>query len=465
MMSKKIIEYVTAGTLAVLTAGGLFSTPVPTKKEGGDEPINGPESTAKKEAETANTQTNPLDELVRRAARNSPALRARKRQWLAARRELDSQSTLAENPVLQTSYQNIPAGSWPAFGNHPMSGVQISISQKLAAPWEVHYREKFYQNQANSLEQKLEEARLALERDIRLAFYEMAFGQKKLELLRASLAAMSQIVKIARIRVSVNKMNSSQLLKIEADRMAFKNQLLTARAEISDQAGRLRALAGKSLLPHFKKLARDWKLATRPFSVPPAASPGNHPLARSLAQAVRREESALSRRKAGLFPGVTLSGGYTIREKIPGGDNGEDFISLRASVPIPLFYTFKDRHEIGAAREKARALREELRQLIRELRAARDAEKNKTSLFAEALKRLTGEVVPRYQASYKAQLRSLATGSVEILDVLDSYRRFLDASLESARTRTRLCQSRARLAYLTAAPVEQEPTGTKENSQ
>ena len=71
-----------------------------------------------------------------------------------------------------------------------------------------------------------------------------------------------------------------------------------------------------------------------------------HPLYKKVKNLYLAKMASRKLSKSKLVPGITVGLEYRLRQEIAGKDNGEDFILLKASMPLPLFYISKKRHEI-----------------------------------------------------------------------------------------------------------------------
>ena len=151
---------------------------------------------------------------------------------------------------------------------------------------------------------------------------------------------------------------------------------------------------------------------------------------------------------AQLSPGVTIGFEYRIRQRIENKDEGEDFISIKASTPIPLFYPLTDRHKINKAEAKSNASKAMVQEIFIDLNSQWKGETANQKMLSRAFYKHRTEVLPGYLGAYKAQMGSLAGGRLSLLQVLDTYRMYLNASIEEGRLYRDLQISRLKLNYL-----------------
>ena len=95
-----------------------------------------------------------------------------------------------------------------------------------------------------------------------------------------------------------------------------------------------------------------------------------------------------------------------------------------------------------------RAAEKDLENVKNELSASWNGEIENFKLLALSFKEYRGQILPMYYSVYQSQLSVLPAGRTTLIDVLDSYRLYLKASLKEARLHRDLSISRAKLQYL-----------------
>ena len=195
---------------------------------------------------------------------------------------------------------------------------------------------------------------------------------------------------------------------------------------------------------------KAWQAKSTDIVIPTEFDPKRHPLYKSVTFNLQASEANFAHSKGKLFPDVTVAAGYRFRQDtgMSTTDNGEDFLSLKASTSLPLFYTIKERHNINAKKQTMLTMKEEQADILLKLNKGWQGEYGRAGLLKKSYVKYETVVLPRYLASFKAQRGALSAGTVSLLDVLDSYRRYLMVSIQSARTYKELQQSISYLEYL-----------------
>ncbi len=390
-----------------------------------------------------------LDNLIKTGFSHSPLLKSKTEQTKMAKESYHKESIFIDNLRFSYNHRNVPITSWPALDKHAMSGQHFKISQKLALPWESNYRKSNLMKHYLSQREKEKDSKRVLQYEISRFFHQLHFQYRKADLLRQSKDSLHQIAKISRTLVAVNKMSSSQVLKIEADISILESQTLETEAMISQSQAKIERLCGIKINWQTKK-SKLWLKKSKAVQIPSTMNVQAHPLFHSMKLKVEAAQARYAHEKAKLLPEISLSVGYTLRKGVADTDAGDDFLSFEASVPLPLYYPLKEKHSIAAAKHSLQAIQEELKDLQLFLKSSWEAETKQTKNLLEAYQNFEREALPKYLAAYKTQLKSLATGRIGLREILDSYRKYLDVSIQQAQFFVSLQQSLARLIYLEA---------------
>lgn len=391
-----------------------------------------------------------VDYFLKSAFKNSPVLKIHEHRQSASHEEYKKESMLKENPELSVSYSNIPHSDWPSLNSHPMSGISIGIAQYIATPWEDTSRKNVLYQKYLSKKQALEEARNLLAFRVQEKYHIILFLYKKDEILKENMDVLDNIIKISGTLVAVNRMNSSHLLKLKADRATLSNDITEIEGRIIFEKSNLRRLCGSpvecnissDIIKHWIKIEDSEMIGEGEFDIQ------KHPLYKEILSLYEARKAQYNLEIAELSPGAMLGFEYRVRQRIPGMDKGEDFLSFKASIPLPLYYPFKEYHAIKEQKERIGEMEEMLKDIELDLKSKWNGTLKNHRKLLVALKVHNSEILPGYWAAYQAHIGSLSSGTVSLLDVLDDYRMYLKASLENARIFRDIMISKLKLNYL-----------------
>ena len=385
---------------------------------------------------------------LKTAFENSPMLKSEEYKTISSKENYKKEHIIKKNPVLNFGFTNIPIETWPEMDRHAMSGFSIGIAQHLTWPWEMVYRRRTFYQKYLSQKENLRETKNLLAFNIQSQFHKLMFQYKKKKILNDNTQALKNILKIAEAMVSVNKMSSASLLKIRADLNILNNKTLELEGAISKTRAAIEKICGtKFNWSNHEKYVKNW-IQKKVVSLDESNFKHSaHPVYKKIQALYKAQKAAFNLEKAKSLSGVTLGFEYRIREKI-NGMGGEDFVSLKASMPIPLYYPIKERYRVKSAKEKWKSTQEMLKNIRNELISKWDGESQNYSKLIIAYKSYDKEVLPLYWSAYEAHIAAMPSGTVSLIDVLDSYRRYLMASLDGARVYRELMISKLKLNYL-----------------
>ena len=394
----------------------------------------------------------PLSYYLNLARKHSPVLKAATFAAQANQNQSWAQSIFPANPELTLSHQNIPINTWPSTNKSAMSGISVGLSQAVGFPWESYWRKKYSRLQYSASKEQVEWVKRNLALQISLLYQKIYFQAYKIQIQKERKEALVKILQLARSLVSVNKMNSSQLLKLQADLLAADNQILILKSDLQQWQHKMQALTGKQIA---------WQLDTKQIKIWLQKKPWlkkeltlavfnwqEHPIFRLALLQEKKQKTNFSLQKAKLIPLVKLAANYTIRQEISNASTGEDFFSIKATIPIPLYYSFKDRYQIKAKEKLWLSSRQQSINSKIQLLSSWNSEKQTFQKLLKAFQLYQNQILSNYKAVYQSQLASLPSGTISLIDVLDSYQKYLKAMDYSAYLYTQLRNSYYRLQFL-----------------
>ena len=386
---------------------------------------------------TADTLSSNLDSLVARALATSPTIRAANVRVDAARARIGP-ATARPDPMLMAGIQNLPI-SRPGFSSDEMTMKMIGASQTIPYPGKLALRRSVADRDVDVSRVGVELARRQVVRDVKDAYYELAFLDQALAIIAKNEDVLGTFARTTEVRYGAGVAGQQDVLKarVESARLAETASELTeqrrvALARLNAQLSRasdapvghvqmpatlVRAAAGDSSQePMFMSAALGARAAGSPFR--PLAD--LQQLAIHQSPELREHEAMIAAQAARLelarkdyLPDVDLSLQYGQRNRLP------DMVSLGVSVAVPVQRKQKQDQVVAEASANLAALHEEHQAKVNEIRneVARllsELERSRTQL---ALTRRA--ILPQARASLSSALASYQVGKVEFLTVLD----------------------------------------------
>lgn len=386
---------------------------------------------------TMKPDTMALDSLIARALAANPGLAAARARARAAESRV-APAGARPDPMLMAGVQNFPV-SEPGFGDF-MTMKMLGVSQTIPAPGRLASgrRAAVYEVEA-ALAQAAEEA-LAVERDVRSAYYEVAYIDQTLAIVErtrevlVSLIAATEVrytvgaagqEEVLRARVEVAKLGQEAVMLHENRRAAVARMNALVDAETSalltsaDIPAKIRRAAGAETPGAIGFVSPTLGSRASGSPVPPldsllAVAVRHSPVLRMqeatiAAQGARAELARLERR-----PDVDVSLQYGQR------DGFSDMVTATISVPLPLQRGRRQDPLAAAARGELLALEAERHQRRNALRADVTRLHTEIERARTQLALLVKGVLPQSRAGLEAAVASYQSGGTDFITVLDA---------------------------------------------
>lgn len=390
----------------------------------------------------------PLDSLVARAVAVSPTLRAARSRVDAARARVRPASVLPD-PMLMAGIINQPLGRMPAdpasmtstTGPEPMTMRMVGVEQTFPYPGKLALRRREAEQDLAASEAALEGARRQLVRDVKSAYYELAFVDQALAIVGRNGDVLASLITVTESRYGVGSGGQQDVLKarVEATRLAETaaglmeqrqaalaqlNALLDRPSETPVPSPSMPESVARAAVPvssdqiRFTSAALGARAADSPL---PALTDlqetaiRRSPELRELDAMIAGQSARAELARKEYLPDVGLSLQYGQR-----GGGLPDMVSATVSVPIPIFKGRKqDQEAVGATAQlaaleadrqaKVLAIRADVARLVSEI----ERERTRLALAVKA-------ILPQSRAALASASVSYQVGKVDFLTVLEN---------------------------------------------
>lgn len=281
------------------------------------------------------------DYYLRLAFEKNARLAVESRLADAAQNDASKESVFSANPEMSLGLMNVPANSFPALNRDTMSGVSFGISQKLALPWEAHYRKEASTWRAKNAQLSALLQKASLRYEVREKFNAVLFFTQRMKNLENAKKLIVATLRILSVPRKDARNTAGQILEARASLASAENDILENAYELEKAWLELSVLCGTTLEKNIADTTLlEWDNLSS-LKISDTKDSKSTLLYKKVEQELRREQALVSLSKATLFPEVTLSASYLLRQKIPGSTMTDDMVSVAASMPIPLFYSAK----------------------------------------------------------------------------------------------------------------------------
>ena len=418
-----------------------------------------------------------LDRLVATALTRSPTVRAAMARVEAARHR-EIAAAAPPDPMLMAGIQNQPLGKDPTAmtlgGPDPMTMRMVGVSQSIPYPGKLALRRRVAEREAEAEEASVETARRLVVRDVKQAYYELAFIDQAREIVDRNRDVLASVIGVTDARYGLGTSGQTEVLKARVDgtRLAqtasdLAEQRTAALARLSALLDR--ALDTAALRPAIPaRIARlvlpaaaddirftSYVLGSRAAGSPLPALAELQDLAVANSPEIREHEAMIAAQGARVdlarrarLPDVDVSVQYGQR-----GGGLPDMVSASVSVPLPIFAHRKQDQLTGDAsaqlealhaehQASANALRAEVASLVSDIERAR----TQLALYAKAF-------LPQGRAMLTSATSSYQVGKGDLRDVLDAQASLFTYETDSARALADFAKQLAELERVVGTEV------------
>ena len=358
----------------------------------------------------------------------------------------------AEGAVEQSRGQRMVAGAYlnpsitGAAGRgsirDPSTGVAIAertitVEQPLEWTGKRAARQQVAEAGLASAYASLEEARLTVIADVKIAFYQLLLAQQDADLAKQNLNTVQEVANIVQAKVSTGEASRFEAIKATVEVQKARKEINRTENALVVARAKLDLLTGKALGPRFTIRG---EFASVPSVVDQQAliarAVERHPVIRRQQKLIEQANAQVAYERAARIPNVSVQGQYH-REA------GDESVTAGLSVPIPIWY--RRQGEIAMAlgtqrraeSERTRAqneLEQAVTQHVQEVQTAQ----GQILVFEQGLLKQAKEALDIAQFSFRH-------GTANLLDVLDAQRVYRQTLLEHAQVRADLSIALAHL--------------------
>lgn len=366
----------------------------------------------------------------------------------------------AEGFVRQSHGQQIAAGAYPnpslsgAAGpgaiRDPSTGVRIiertvTIEQPLEWTGKRQARQEAANAGAAGASAAMNETRLTLIADVKVAFYHLLFAQRDAEMTAQNVTTVEEVLRAVKARVAAGEATSFDSMKANVEVQKAQKEVARAQNVLLVARTRLNTLTAGGLGAQFS-IQGDFQSSKPTLDLDrlTAKALEQHPTLQRLAKLAEQAGHTVQYERASRVPNVSVQGSYH-REA------GDESLTAGLSVPIPLWYRRQGEIETAlgmqyradADRRRAQQeLEQAITQHVQEVRTAQD----QLQVFETGLLKQAEQTLSIARTSFRQ-------GAASLLDVLDAQRVYRQTVLEYAQVRADLSIALVRLERAVGAPL------------
>lgn len=378
-----------------------------------------------------------LDELIRAALEGNSTVRAAADRRTASRARVLPAGTRSD-PNLQAGLITIPIAK-PSLTDDNFTMLMVGLQQSFPYPGKLALRTRVAALDVDAVDALLANARLTVVRDVKAAYYEVAYLDRALEIANRSRTVLVDVIRVTESHYGTGTGLQQDVLKarLEATRLAeTANALIEARVTALAQLNAILERASDAPLPAASvpvRLARAavaenaasirftaQTLGARAADSPLPAVTTLQTIAISHSPMLREHEARIAAQAARVElarkdskPDFDVTVQYNHRVAYP------DLLTAQVSIPLRLQRSAKQDQAMAENSAELSALEAEHRASVNALNArvaslASDVERDRTqlALYVKA-------ILPQAHAAVTSALATYQAGRADLLTLLD----------------------------------------------
>ena len=351
------------------------------------------------------------------------------------------------DPKLRLGAVNVPVDSF-SLDAEDMTMLEVGVSQEFPAGRTRELTRKRMEQSAVAAEAVAADRRLAVQREVRRAWTELAYVARARKLVEGQAEWVEQMRASARARYASGEGKQLDVLQAGLDVAMLREQLLDLDR---DEAMR-RAQLGRWVGDDQARLANATALPARAALEPLATLEERllrHPAQQDFERRIAAAETATDLARQRNRPSWMLDVSYGFRDgEMMGGESRPDMLSAMVSFDLPLFRANRQDREVAAARAETRALHEMHDDHQREMLAMLTEAWSVADRTAALERFYETDLLPLAEQSVQAALLAYGANRSMFDDVIAARRASLEASLKHLRLAADRAQARYDIDYL-----------------
>ena len=379
----------------------------------------------------ASAQRDPLADLLLEAVKNNADIQATREEVIGLKAASDYAGALP-NPKLGVGILNLPVDSF-ALDQEPMTQKQVSISQRFPWPGKRGLASEARLLSAQQTEARLKEQVLSIQREVTEAYYDLWFVAESIRLNGQLSELVAQAIHASESRYSAGRGMQQAVLagELELSRLTDEKLALMSRYRVLEARinGLLQRESYRGVIPGAQpdlpelKSSEEWV----------ARAEEENPRLESLNRSVALNRTSLSLAEKEAMPDVDVKVAYGQRDEDPMGNNRADFVSLSASVPVPLWKRSREDRLIASRKAGERAALLSFQGYQRALPHRIDGLANDMATAVERHLFYRDDLVPRAQQLSEALVSRYEVGNATYNSMIDAVMTAMKAELTARR--------------------------------
>ena len=385
-----------------------------------------------------------IDDLVSVVMETHASLRAARERVQSAENRIPQASALPD-PVLGNTYWPNRQRSLQTAGGRTVN--QISLSQRVPWPKKLRSRAAVAAHEVEIGEANLKVLEQELAESTRLAYYDLWFIQRTIEIVETNRQLVADLIGVAEARYRTGG-SQQDVLRAQLETDKLDEQLIELRWEQENVRAELGALVGRPVT-FVATAAVSLESSSVPLELEKLirAAEQCNPTIHGLNAEIARDQGKNTLAELQTYPDFNLGLGWSFLsddDVLSPVANGRDNFSITLGVTIPMWREKLDAekkeaaHQYSSSVNRRQAEWDRIKGQLRRLVAAAVAAREQTVLFEDRL-------IPRTEQTLSIATAAYRTEQTDFYRLIDLYQELLTHQLHLARTKANLFAIFARI--------------------
>jgi outer membrane protein TolC len=391
-----------------------------------------------------------LATLLREATDRNPEILAAQRAAQAKRTRIPQAGAWAD-PTVSVSYGGPALPPFTLTRADPSSARQVMAEQTIPYPGKTRLRTEIASRDADAEELAYEAAVRRVARQVKEAYFDLAYVDRSLATLQKDREALEGFEKVTEIRYSVGKAAQQDVLRaqLQVTRLAQRATLLTQqRHTLEAQLNSLRdfpvdAPVGRPAAVQSSALAYTQDQLQQ-------AAQATYPALKQRQIIVNQDRLSVNLARKETRPDFSVGYLFMQRDGLP------DMYGITLSTSLPIFHRRKQDMAIAEAAANLATAREMQANELTSLRYQVQQDFLEVQATEQLLKLYSQGIKPQSSLTLESSINSYETGGVDFLSVLSNFEAVIDAELDYHLQVTNHEKALARLEEATGLNLVQE---------
>jgi cobalt-zinc-cadmium efflux system outer membrane protein len=395
-----------------------------------------------------------LDQFVKDALDRNPGLRQSFARYQASLQQIPQVRSLPDPMLALTQYLRDPE---TRVGPQTTS---LILSQQF--PWfgKLSDKEKIAAKEAAVAQEQYEAQKDEAVRRVKIAYYELAYIDRALAITEEDLSLLQHYEILAQARYTQGIGLQQAVVKLQAEITRDQNRLDALRSRRVDAEASLNSLidrAPDTPIPNIPPLEKP----NPEISVARLYKIGrdHRPEVQAAFLQIEKDEERIQLARKSYWPDFTIGAGFTnvLQRSDPAGilsppdQNGKNIYSVTVGINIPIRRRKYDAAVMEATEDKIGS-REGYRNIVNNVEASVRAVGFRIQTLGEQISLFEGTLLPQAEQAMQSTEAAYSTGSLGVLDLLDSERVLLDVRLGLAQLNSDYLKELAEMERAIGAP-------------